>query len=614
VPPRVLGQAATDSARSCSRTTGAGAWAIAVLVLAAALATAIAGQGRAEAQGPARPNILVLMTDDQEPSSMRVMKIVRKELRNKGVRMNNFFTNFPLCCPSRATMLTGQYAHNHKVLSNQEPDGGYGVFNERHGDNYLPIWLQRAGYSTAYMGKYFNGYAEPDEYGTTPADVPKGWNEWRVLAPSRAQYFGYTLNQNGILTTYTDDEEDYSTDVLTTKAKRYMRRESRTANPFFLMLGYAAPHGGGGGEPGRSCNRSAEPAPRHLGDLKRRKKFPLPPSFNELDVSDKPTTIQKIAPMTPGQISDVTRKRRCSWESLLAVDESVGSLLAELKRSGELASTYVFFLSDNGFLRGEHRVRNNKRLLYEESARVPFVARGPGIPRGKESEDVVSNADLVPSILAISGASPGLTQDGESIMPSLFNPQLENGRAILHEAYAGQPITGVRTARYLYTEWDTSGENALSFIAGHEFELYDNYADPYQLTNLAHDPAYADVVNRLAFELDQLLDCAGAACRSRPSAVLSTAPAAVGPKNCAQEPVIARVEVPNEEDVVTVSFRAERLSGGSDTVPPYETVLPYRGLKKALPKRGLVTAKVLFNDGRRLGLTSKILACGASSK
>ena len=540
---------------------------------------------------------------------MRVMKTVRKELREKGVQMNNFFTNFPLCCPSRATMLTGQYAHNHNVLSNREPDGGYGVFNERHGNNYLPIWLQEAGYSTAYMGKYMNEYAEPDEYGTTPSDVPKGWNEWRVLAPSRAQYFGYTLNQNGVLTQYTEAEDDYSTDVFTTKAKRYIRRQAPGPTPFFLMLGYAAPHGGGGGEPGRSCNRGAEPAPRHLGDLKRKKKFALPPSFNEADVSDKPSTIQGIPPLTPGQISDLTRKRRCAWESLLAVDESVGAILAELKRDGELANTYVFFLSDNGIMRGEHRVRNNKRFLYEESARVPFIARGPGIPRGGESEDVVTNADLVPTILGITGAAPGVTQDGETIIPSLMNPALENGRAILHEAYAGQPIIGVRTSRYLYSEWDTSGATGLSLIGIPEVELYDNYADPYQLNNLAKDPAYAEVVSQLAAELDQLIECAGLDCRGRPVAFLSTTPAAVGPKNCSQEPVIARVQVPNEADVVTVTFRAEGVSGGSDTLPPYEAVLPYQGLRKALPKPGLVTAKVLFEDGRRLGLTAKILAC-----
>ena len=183
---------------------------------------------------------------------MRVMKTLNKTMKRKGVTMKRFYANFPLCCPSRTTLLTGQYAHNHKVLSNQEPDGGYGVFNELHGSNNLAIWMQDAGYTTSYIGKFLNEYAEPDEYGTLPTDVPKGWTDWRVLAPSNAQYFGYTLNENGVLNQYGEEEEDYSTDVFTNKAKRFIRRSAPGIDPFFLMLGYAAPHGGGGGSPGRS--------------------------------------------------------------------------------------------------------------------------------------------------------------------------------------------------------------------------------------------------------------------------------------------------------------------------------------------------------------------------
>ncbi len=176
---------------------------VAVLALgfAVLLAAGLPG-GETEPAGaqvvpPAKPNIIVLLTDDQESRSMRVMKITAKKLKRNGVTMKRFYDNFPLCCPSRATLLTGQYAHNHHVLSNTAPDGGYGVFNELHGENYLPLWLQDAGYRTSYVGKYLNEYAEPDEYGTVPSDVPLGWDDWHVLAPSRAQYFNYTLNQNG---------------------------------------------------------------------------------------------------------------------------------------------------------------------------------------------------------------------------------------------------------------------------------------------------------------------------------------------------------------------------------------------------------------------------------
>ncbi len=558
---------------------------------------------RADAQATGRPNIIVLMTDDQEPASLKVMKTVRKEMKAKGVTMKHFYANFPLCCPSRATMLTGQYAHNHRVLSNQAPEGGYGTFNDLHGNNYLPLWLQSAGYSTAYMGKYMNEYAEPDEYGTTPSDVPRGWNEWRVLAPSRAQYFGYTLNQNGVLTQYSEAEKDYSTDVFTTKAKRYIRRTSKTQQPFFLMLGYAAPHGGGGGEPGRTCNRAAVPAPRHLGELRKRKKLPLSPSFNEADVSDKPGKIQELESLSPGQIADITRKRRCAWESLLAVDESVGEIVAELKRDKIRDNTYVFFLSDNGLLRGEHRIRNQKRYLYEESARLPFIARGPGIARGEASDDVTTNADLVPTILELSGAQPGLVQDGRSLMSSFANPDSEAGRAILLEAYAGPEIIGVRTSRYTYTEWETD------FPILPDVELYDNYVDPYQLNNVARDPSYLGVASELASELDALIDCRGGECASAPTAELTVTGAAAGPKGCAVEPVIARVTSPQESRIAAVSFRVQGAAAGDDVEAPFEIALPSGPLRKALPKPAHVEAKVLYTDGRRIGLTSKALAC-----
>jgi arylsulfatase A-like enzyme len=574
--------------------------AIVVLALGAhAAKPSIAG-----AQATAKPNIIVLLTDDQESRSMRVMKIVGKELKRKGVTLKRFYDNFPLCCPARTTLLTGQYAHNHHVLSNQPPDGGYGVFNELHGDNYLPLWLQAAGYQTSYIGKFENGYAEPDEYGTVPTDVPKGWNDWHVLAPSRAQYFNYTLNENGHLTQWTDAEDNYSTDVFTNKARRFIRANARTASPFYLELGYAAPHGGGGGDPGRSCNRAAVPAPRHLSTLKGKFKNTLPPSFNEADVSDKPTTVAEKQPLTPGQISDTLRKRRCAWESLLAVDESVGALVNEIQRDGIKKNTYIFFLSDNGFLRGEHRIRDNKRYLYEESARVPFIARGPGIPHGESSADVVVNADLTSTILQLSGASPGLVQDGQSLMPNLLNPKLENGRAILFEAYAGEQILGVRTSRYLYTEWDGDTNPLLP-----QKELYDTYADPYQLNNLANDPAYLTTVLELGDELDQLIDCAGADCRTAPTGSLTFTNGGVGKNGCVLPPVTAKFTSPDENRIVGVSFRAGKVAVGDDTVAPFEIAIPEQALRDELPKAATVTAQALFSDGRRLGLTADLTAC-----
>jgi N-acetylglucosamine-6-sulfatase len=581
---------------------------IAVVAAGLAMATALAlapSEPAAPAAAGAQatpPNVIVLLTDDQETYSMRVMKTVRKELKRKGTTMKRFYDNFPLCCPARTTIFTGQYAHNHHVLSNVPPDGGYGVFNELHGNNYLPLWLQAAGYRTSYIGKFENGYAEPDEYGTTPSDVPFGWDDWHVLAPSRAQYFNYRLNNNGTLRQYSEREEDYSTYVFTNKARRFVRQNAKVDIPFYLELGYAAPHGGGGGDPGRSCNRAAVPAPEDLGALKTKNKGVLPPSFNEADVTDKPSVVAQRDPLTPGQIRDTLRKRRCAWESLLAVDRSVGEIIDEIKRDGIRENTYIFFLSDNGFLRGEHRIRDNKRYLYEESARVPFIARGPGINRGGKSNDVAVNADLTATVLHLTGASPGLTQDGQSLLPSLQNPNLELGRAILLEAYGGPPIKGVRTSRYLYTEWDTGGLP--------ERELYDTDADPYQLTNLANDPAYLPVVAQLGQEVRQLEGCAGASCRTAPSGSLTVAGVSSRKGGaCAVPPVTARISTSDDADVVAASFRVGRVQLPDDTEPPFDVVLPDAAIRDELPKPARVIGRALFEDGRRLGYAANVRLC-----
>jgi N-acetylglucosamine-6-sulfatase len=596
----MLGHASSEPRRwrtwAAAIVTGAG-------LLAACLIAAGSATERASAAPKGRPNIVVLLTDDQENNSLRVMKTVNKELKRKGVTFKRFYTNFPLCCPSRTTMLTGEYAHNHGVLSNTEPDGGYGVFNDRHGNDYLPIWLQRAGYQTSYIGKFLNGYAEPDEYGTLPRDVPAGWNDWHVLAPSKAEYFNFTLNENGTLTNYVGNtNRAYSTRVFTNKAKRFIRRSSASSNPFFLLLGYAAPHGGGGGSPGKSCNRGARPEPRDLGALKGHKKPTLPPSFNEADVSDKPSPVADLGPLTPGQVSDTLRKRRCAWESLLSVDRSVGEILDELKKDGERRNTYVFFASDNGFIRGEHRIRSQKRFVYEESARVPFIARGPGVARGETSTDVVSNVDLVPTILELTGASPGNPIDGVSLTDDFKNPKLEHGRAILHEAYAGQTIFGLRTSRYLYTEWDTGGRIP-------ERELYDTYADPYELTNLAGNPAYAAVVNQLSAELRQLEGCEGSSCSAQLAVTVSFASGGAGPDDCSREPVIARLAGDNEGAITQAEFRVDGSLAGVDNVAPFEVELPYKALRAGRPDGSVVVGRAVYSDGRRAADSATVLAC-----
>ena len=260
-------------------------------------------------------------------------------------------------------------------------------------------------------------------------------------------------------------------------------------------------------------------------------------------------------------------------------------------------------------MRGEHRIRDNKRFLYEDSARVPFIAVGPGIAKGHSSSDIVVNADLNPTIMQLTGATPGLPTDGMSLLPNLVNPQLERGRAILLEAYAGSPIVGVHTSRYVYTEWRDS-EPEGPYTPAPEKELYDMYADPYQLDNRAADPAYAPVVAELGDELDDLLACAGDSCRATPAGDFTFTNGGVGTDGCMVPPVTATFTPTSSlGTIVGVSFRAAGQLITSDTEAPYEAAIPDAAIRSAEPKRASVLAEALYTDGRRLTLPAKIRLC-----
>ena len=236
------------------------------------------------AAAQARPNIVVIETDDQTLESMRVMNNVNTLIGDRGVTFRNSLVNFALCCPSRATFLTGQYAHNHRVLSNQAQNGGFSRFQALHGDNNLAVWLRQGGYYTAMIGRYLNGYV------FRPL-VPAGWSEWRAAANQKV--YGYTLDENGTLVRYGQKRADFKQDVLTRKAVDLVARRAARARPLFLWLTYSAPHVGEppNPHPPFDCGAAATPAPRHAHAFDS---APLPrsPNFNEPDVSDKPAKIR----------------------------------------------------------------------------------------------------------------------------------------------------------------------------------------------------------------------------------------------------------------------------------------------------------------------------------
>ncbi len=527
------------------------------LVVAGLLALAAGSQSGAVVaqQADDRPNIVVIETDDQTADSLRFMPNVNRLLVRQGVRFQNNFASYPLCCPSRATLLTGQYAHNHGVRGNRPPLGGYVRLDH---SNTLPVWLQQAGYHTSFVGKYLNGYGE-GEGGRN--EVPAGWSNWRaaVRTPGKGtqSYVGFTLNENGDLVDYPPNQANYQTDVFTRKAVDAIGRGSATGSPFFLWLAYFAPHSGLPIDdddiraPGVSLTPS--PAARHR-DAAVVEPLPVPPSFDEADVSDKPRAIRNFGRLTNLQTLAVTESYQQRLESLLAVDEGVAQIVEALRDDGELANTLIVFTSDNGFMQGEHRVMpdKGKGFAYEPSARVPLVLRGLDLPRGRRVTDLVANVDLAPTFLALTKATPGRVVDGRSLLPLARDPLADFGRDLLLESVH---FLGIRTQRYVY-------------IAHYRraWELYDLQKDPYQLNSRHRDPALRELRLELEKRVNDLGTCSGASCLSDP--LLHVRLTSVG------RSVRAAVSGEDARWVAATRFYVDGTQVAADNRAPFTVVLP----------------------------------------
>src|SRR5918999_1783792 len=357
-------------------------------VLALALLCVFTSGGAPSKAAP-RPNILLIVTDDQEAGTLDHMPRTRNLIARQGMTFSRHFVPLSLCCPSRATILTGLYPHNHKVYTNFPPDGGFERFDElRHEESTLATALHAAGYRTALIGKYLNGY--PGE--KDPSHIPPGWDEWASPVKGSA-YAGYryTLNENGTAVKYGSGPDAFMMDVLAGKALGFVRTAAASGQPFFLYLGTYAPH-----KPATSARRHAGLFP----DLRA----PRPPSFDESDVRDKPARIRSLKRLTDGQIATIDALYRKQIRSLQAVDEAVAALVKALQETGQLANTYILFTSDNGFHMGQHRLDPGKYTPYESDIRVPLLVRGPGVPAGATSSALTSSVDLAPTIAALAGA------------------------------------------------------------------------------------------------------------------------------------------------------------------------------------------------------------------
>jgi N-acetylglucosamine-6-sulfatase len=563
--------------------------AIAALTLAAGIAVAAALIGSA-ATGQAgtqqtvnRPNVVVIMTDDQTVESLRVMGNVRSLLAGQGVTFDNNFATFPLCCPSRATFLTGQYPHNHRVLGNAPPNGGYDRLDH---SNTLPVWLQRAGYGTVHIGKYLNGYGRVRQ-----TEVPAGWTEWHgSIDPSTYQFYNYTLNEQGRLIRYGNTPADYQADVYTRKAVDVIRRYAADPRPLFLSVAYLAPHSGGPRESDDPANQATPvPAPRHR-NVFATQALPMPPSFNESDVSDKPSGIRTRPLIRPARIDGIRENYQQRLESLLAVDEGVAEIVRALQATGELARTYVIFTADNGFFHGEHRVPAGKTLVYEPSIRVPLIIRGPRIPRGGRRAQLAANIDLAPTIADAARIRPGRAPDGRSLLPIARDRLLFGGRDILLET---PTYSAIRTPRWIYVEH-----------ANGEKELYDLVRDPHELTSQHLTAALQATRLDLAARLTQLRGCSGATCRRVPELRLFVRYRR-GAGGCARSNVRLAVGGGSARRISQVQFYVRGRLIRRDARRPFTAVVPRRRLRGGAVVQALVT----LTDLRRHTLPRALRAC-----
>jgi arylsulfatase A-like enzyme len=480
----------------------------------AAIGTSETTQEEAAAESPAeQPNMVFVLADDLDLASAQQMPNLSSLLTEEGATFENAFVSYPICCPSRATMLTGLYSHNHNVRGNKQPDGGFEKFrDEGLEEGTIAARLQEEGYRTALIGKYLNGYGQDDQ-----THVPPGWDEWYAKL-GRYEYYDYDLNENGEVVSYGSEEEDYLTDVLSGHATGFVRRATAEDQPFFAYITPTAPHS------------PATPSERHEGAFLG-EETPRPPSFNEEDVSDKPDWVQDLEPVSEQEASRIDERYQERQESMLAVDEMVGLLVEELEAVGELENTYIIFTSDNGFHIGSHRLRHGKKTPYEEVARVPLFVRGPSVPAGSTVDSLILNNDLAPTFADLAGLE-GFEADGRSLVLLMGGEEPPDWRsAVLLEAFLdgrsaseeGDAETddgrdpgkdggeGSRTDQTAFGAVRTKTHKYVEHENG-ERELYDLEADPYELENIykTADPA---LVEDLKARLEVLKDCSGDGCR-----------------------------------------------------------------------------------------------------
>jgi arylsulfatase A-like enzyme len=435
-----------------------------------------------------RPNIIFIMTDDQPVQTVAYMPTVKNVLMAEGVNFENGFLTTPLCCPSRASILTGEYVHNHKVFTNRYPMGSALKFDDV---STVAVWMQDAGYRTAFFGKYLNAYDTLEPRGV----VPPGWTDWGVFLANdtgpeergNLQYFfDFSMSENGETVVYPKTKYNFSADIVTGKAVNFVN--DNRDQPFMLFVSYYNPH---------------SPyiwAPRHQETFRHEWAWEQyrPPNFNEPNIRDKPDYIADLEPFSPEEV-DITYRQ--ILRSLLSVDDGVASLLNVLDQTGLEENTVIVYITDNGLTAGDHRFGFSKNCPYEACIKTPFIVYAPGRYASRTDPNLVANIDLAPTFADLAGAPIPDSVDGVSLVPLLENASAPWRDAILLEHWPTKEGVGsiipefysVRTHQWKYTEYVTG-----------ECELYDLVHDPYELQNLANRWKYREIQNELEIRLEEL--------------------------------------------------------------------------------------------------------------
>jgi arylsulfatase A-like enzyme len=428
-----------------------------------------------------RPNIVLILSDDQRWDTMQYMPLTASLLANETVQFDNALVTTPDCCPSRSSILTGLYSHNTGVLESYGAvNAGAPAFNPT---STIATWLKYSGYQTGLFGKYLNAY-----FVVAPA-VPPGWDEFHAFVKNVISnndgdfYYNYQLNDNGVLNNFGNSPQDYSTRVLGAKVSNFIA--SVPANqPLFL---YFAPYG---------PHDPETPDPVDIGSYTGISPW-RPPSYNEADLSNKPAWLQSFPLLTPTTMAAGDQFRQSPIETLQSVDRAVANVITQLMQTGRWNNTVLVFMSDNGLGWGEHRMVNAKFAVYEESVRVPMWVRVPGAS-SRHDANIVANIDIAPTFASYAGVIPATRVNGLDMGPLITNAFAPWRSSLLLEylgvsAGPARRFQAVRTSRYVYSEL-LSGER----------ELYDLQNDPYELTNVYADPAYAAVIPGLAAQLAAL--------------------------------------------------------------------------------------------------------------